>query len=140
MPLVELAYSGEEKMGFVNYGYVAFSLAASLFLLDKYFGYSTGWMRFMLAEVEIRKVISKKKNEWIYYQITYKGKELNDEQIREILDFNNDLYESVNSLEVAETKEWINEFKSTYQSLEQLTSTNSGGNSINNKKSDTDPV
>lgn len=137
MPLLELAFQGNEDMRLVNYGYVAFSVAASLFLLDKYFGFSTGWMRFMLAEVEIKKVISEKKNEWIYYQITYRGKELTKEEIRTILDFNNSLSNAVNNLVIKETKEWINEFKSTYKSLEELTNSGRNNSTISNNANTT---
>ncbi len=135
LPLVELAISSlvSQELNLVNYGYVAFSLAASLFLIDKYFGYSTGWMRFMLTELELRKVITQKKSEWLYIEIANKGKELTEDETSQILDFIKLFNDSIDALIVAETKEWINEFKSSYQSLEKLTQQKSSGSPSKNR-------
>ncbi|MGB3465520.1 MAG: SLATT domain-containing protein [Cyclobacteriaceae bacterium] len=123
MPLIELAFPGVRSINFVNFGYVAFSLAASLFLLDRFFGFSSGWMRFMLAEIRIRNILSQKENSWVLYQLRYKDSEVTQEVADEMVEFINELSESVNLLTLNETNEWINEFKSANQSLEQLTNT-----------------
>ena len=138
MPLVDLAWQ-ENSYPLVSFGYVAFSLAASLFLLDKYFGYSTGWMRFMMAEVEIKNVINQHQNDWIFYKIKFGGKELTEEELMKILAFNKRFSTSVSHLEIAETKAWILEFQSTYQSLEEMINANKQGttNSIKTPDSQT---
>ena len=53
-----------EAVRFGQLGYLFLAIAAGLFLLDKYFGYSTGWMRYIVAMQAIEKAREAFRLDW----------------------------------------------------------------------------
>jgi hypothetical protein len=52
------------NLRFGQLGYLFLAIAAGLFLLDKYFGYSTGWMRYIVAMQAIEKAREAFRLDW----------------------------------------------------------------------------
>lgn len=55
--------------GFGQYGYIALALAASCVAIDKFFGFSSAWMRFMTTQMALQKILAEFQMDWAALQI-----------------------------------------------------------------------
>jgi hypothetical protein len=113
-----------------NWGYIAIALAGTLVLVDRFFGYSSAWIRYITAELEIRKQIKEFEMKWkmetcdldLVTVDCLKGREL----MKILIDFSSLIDELVKQ----ETNSWATEFQSNIAELQKT---------INSKLESTSP-
>jgi len=110
-PLVDAALNVEFQLG--ELGYVAFAIAGTVFLFDKYFGLSSGWMRFMETQLRLEKTLKEFQYDWTISLA--KGNDPTEQLVR-LREFT----VKVESLVIEETLSWIKEFESNFSKLEKL--------------------
>lgn len=111
---------GPSSVGSV--GYVAFGLGAACIAIDKLFGLSSGWMRFVSAAMAIEKEIVSFRFDRIAFLATNRQLPLNEARFLEMLGLVKRFRHAVLDVVANETDEWILEFKSNFARLEaQLT-------------------
>ncbi len=97
---------------------VALAAAATLVALDRYFGFSTAWTRFMAAELRIIRL----RHEFEYLWQTERaaaGGPPSDDQVASLLKRACDLVVAVDDVIADETGAWITEFQTTLERAEQ---------------------
>jgi hypothetical protein len=93
-------------------------LAAALIGLDKAFGYSSGWARYVLTATSIRKALE----EFRMDRLAIAAKACpapNSEQIGALIRRSKDFRLTVESLVFQETKDWVTEFQTNFAQLEK---------------------
>jgi hypothetical protein len=99
---------------------VLVGLAASLIGVDKAFGLSSGWARYVLTATTIRKGLEEFRMDWTLL-LAKAGANPSNEDIVGLLDRAREFTSFVEGLVLQETKEWITEFQSNVAQLEKET-------------------
>jgi hypothetical protein len=106
-----------------------FALAAFFYGLDKFFGYSAGWMRYMKTQLYISSIEKSFKFNWEKQQVQYDKSQPYRPFVGIMLglaaDFSASVYEAIQQ----ETDAWIKNFQGTFEELGKLTSKTSTDNS-----------
>lgn len=93
-------------------------LAASLIGLDKAFGFSSGWARYVLAATSIHKALDEFRLDWasLYAEMSQPPK---TEQVAALIQRAKEFISTVEGFVLQETKEWIAEFQTNIAQLEK---------------------
>ena len=93
-------------------------VAASLLGLDKAFGYSTAWARYVMAATSIRKALEEFRMDWTQLSAQLTSNPSADD-IAKLLQRAKDFRLAVENIVQQETKDWITEFQSNLAKLEK---------------------
>lgn len=99
------------------YTSLAVALAAALFGFDKLFNYSTGWMRYVRADLSLRTALSEFEIEWQIARAAWPTANPTVEQAAEMLGRCKTFTAQVNGIVAEETNLWITEFQATLAQL-----------------------
>jgi hypothetical protein len=103
-----------------SWGYVFFTLAGGLVLLDKYFGLSSSWMRFLSAGLALQRELRRFQLDWASRIALLNGADPTLEETKQLLGVLQRFSESVEAEILKETNAWIAEFRSGLSEFEQL--------------------
>ncbi len=93
-------------------------LAAALLALDKAFGFSSGWARYVLAATNIRKSLEEFKMDWTTL-IAAACPNPSPQQIEALIQRAREFRVGVESIVLQETKDWVSEFQNNIAQLEK---------------------
>jgi SMODS and SLOG-associating 2TM effector domain 2 len=103
---------------------VALAAAATFVGLDRYFGFSSAWMRYMAAELKLAQVRTSFEYMWQLKRATTADPPTDDD-LAILLEDAHTFVSTVNELISEETRAWITEFRTALTATEHATS---GGN------------
>jgi hypothetical protein len=92
--------------------------AAALLGLDKGFGFSSGWARYVLTATNIRKSLEEFRLDWTLLRAKAGGA-LTAESVAPLIERAKQFRSDVESLVLQETKDWVTEFQSTMAQMEK---------------------
>jgi hypothetical protein len=109
---------------FAQWGYVLFAIAAAIVGFDRYFGLSTGWMRYIVTQMALEKALKEFQHDWLIMRAQAKeqkaAKAMNAlTQLQKVRDFTS----QVESLVKQETDAWVLEFQNNISQLEKVLKT-----------------
>jgi conflict system pore-forming effector with SLATT domain/uncharacterized protein DUF5670 len=93
-------------------------IAAALLGLDKGFGFSSGWARYVLTATNIRKSLEEFRLDWTVLRAKA-GSSLTAETVAPLIERAKQFRSDVEGLVLQETKDWVTEFQSTMQQMEK---------------------
>lgn len=99
------------------------AMAATLVLLDKFFGFSTAWIRYEAAYQEIEARTEAFQLGWARLRTRLSGQPLTEAQLGEALDAVTGFHASILDAVKQETQAWVAEFKSSLADLEKAAET-----------------
>ncbi len=99
---------------------VALGLAAACVALDRFFGFSSAWMRFIWAELEIRTKLQDFQMEWEQARAGWQGAEPSEEELHDAIGRCRAFVSEVDGVVKDETARWINEFRQTLKEIDRL--------------------
>ncbi len=102
-----------------NYGYISLAVGGLILLLDKYLGVSTGYIRFYLAELEIKKNTSDFSLNW-EMEISKVANPMENDSIVNLLMLLKNFQQVVYSIIQTETNTWATEFQAQTGELYEL--------------------
>jgi hypothetical protein len=95
-------------------------IAATLILMDKFYGYSASWMRFVTTYQEIQGNLEEFRINWRKQILKLNANQPpTDEQIIAVYDFLGAFLKSVNDSIKTETQGWVNEFKGALAEIDK---------------------
>jgi hypothetical protein len=97
---------------------ILLGIVGALLLLDRFFGFSTGWMRYIAAELQLRQVAQEFQMDWEAERATWKGNAPTGEQILEMMARCKTFVSQVNTVVRDETNAWMKEFESALQQID----------------------
>jgi hypothetical protein len=109
---------------FKDYGYISIATAGVLLFLDRFFGFSSGWIRYILIEMEIGKRKKEFEIKWRIEmaKIDLRNAEITIENAIELMNMLKDFSCQIEELVMQETNTWAAEFQSNISELQKMAS------------------
>lgn len=119
LPILAEIYTTDDKPAIApGWAAVALAGAAALVALDRYFGFSSGWMRFMAAELRITRLRHDFEYAWQIARANA-GMPPTEDDVREGLRLARELVLAVDDVISEETGAWVTEFQASLERAEQ---------------------
>jgi hypothetical protein len=100
-------------------GYLLIGVAAGCVGLDRFFGYSTGWIRYITTAMAIEKSLEEYRMEWARNIAKLRGGPPNEEQLDQLIQTCETFSLAIKTQVEQETKAWVAEFQSNLTQLEK---------------------
>lgn len=112
---------GQEGKSAIGAGWTAvlLGLVGALLVLDRFFGFSTGWMRYMSTNLQLRQRVQEFQLEWEIGKAGWQGTVPGRDVIKEMLECCQSFVVQINLIVRNETKAWIKEFESAVQHFDE---------------------
>lgn len=116
VPIVKAAFPAvasiqPERFDFGQAGYLLIALAAGFLALDRFFGYSTGWVRYVTTAMEIEKSLEAYRMEWTRVTAKNASQPYRTDVIDRLIRLSKDFVLSTLANVEQETKVWASEFR-----------------------------
>lgn len=99
---------------------VALILAVALIGLDRFFGFSSAWMRFLTTELKIRNALQLFQMNWEMQKASWKGAaDPTDEQIQDMLARCKAFLVQINNFLEDEMAAWVREFQTALKQIDE---------------------
>ena len=102
-----------------QWGYLFFALGAALFAFDRYFGYSTGWMRYISTAMALETALLNFRLDWTKATAQLAGSALSVDSLEILIQTIHDFCIAARTLVEKETQAWVVEFQSNLSQLER---------------------
>lgn len=89
------------------------ALAAALYSLDKFFNYSSGWMRYVKADLALQAALSEFEFDWQISRAAWTSSEPTSEQLSEMLDRCKTFAAATKAIVAEETNRWMTDFQAS---------------------------
>jgi hypothetical protein len=103
----------------VRWGYVAFALAAAAVALDRFFGFSSGWMRYLITSFRLQRLLADFQFEWATRSARLEGSTPEPEQVTELLTLLRKVLSAILNEVERETIAWAEEFQSNLGGIDR---------------------
>ena len=114
---------------------VALAIAVALILLDRFFGFSTGWSRYVATEFAIQSALDQFRIEWQKILAKHPGAPVPSDTIQELLGLVGDFSRNLDTQVEKETAAWTSEF---YESLSRIEGEAGKGGTMGGPRSSAD--
>ena len=120
LPTIGELYAGNGKSP-IGAGWTAvlLGIVGALLLLDRFFGFSTGWMRYMASELQIRQMAQEFHLDWEAEKAAWQGNAPSKDQISQMMARCKAFVTQLNNLVREETNAWMKEFESALRQIEE---------------------
>ena len=98
---------------------IVLGVAGALLILDRFFGFSSAWMRFVLAEMQLRQILQEFELDWQNEKASWQGNEPTKDQVNQMLARCKAFTSQINTIVREETNVWVQEFQSTIKYLDE---------------------
>ena len=120
LPILTMIFTTDGRPAFSPaWASVAIGIAAALLLFDRFFGSSTGWMRFIRTEMHLRQLHQEFEMNWERERAAWAGQDPSAEQVQEMLGRAMAFVTRVSEVVRQETEEWVLEFQSTLRQIDE---------------------
>jgi hypothetical protein len=109
------------ELRFNQFGYILIGLAAGCVAFDRFFGFSTNWMRYIGAAMRMETARIKFAFDWEYLVSPWKGNEPSAEEARKLLEVIQKFSLTIREVIEQETGAWILEFQTNLAQLDKET-------------------
>lgn len=115
---------GFEIMGctisFLHAGYIVIAAAGIVLLVDRVYGFSAGWMRFMETELKIKQTLTDFCLDWAIAVSAQVPEDQKEEHQQQLLRRVHTFTHTVQDLVISETTAWMLEFKRNISEIDKL--------------------
>jgi hypothetical protein len=87
--------------------------------IDHFFGFSSGWMRFITTEHQIRQILHEFQLEYDIERATWQGRPPTLEQVQSVLQRCKSFLIQVDEIIRQETEQWVTEFQSALKRIDE---------------------
>jgi hypothetical protein len=121
MPILIAIVGGTGQWAWLGQvGYLALGLAAGCVILDKFFGSSSGWTRYVIAAQTLAAANSRFRFDWNRTCLVLEGTGLTRETAAPLIELARDYVVAVDRCVEQETRAWIAEFQAGLALVDQL--------------------
>ena len=118
-PLISV---GTNNTTYAFWGYPILGMGAACIGLDRAFGFSSSWMRYLNATAELQRLLIDYQLKWTALTITWTDSQADPNELREVISEIRNFARQLSDLVAAETESWIAEFRGHVSRLEAETS------------------
>jgi len=123
VPLVDSVMPLAEAPAQFDSGQVALliaAIAAALLGMDKFFGFSSSWTRFILAELKLQKALDRFHMDWAMAEASPRDRDESSNDAVERLQLLRNFSMELSQIAEEETQVWISEYQSALVALEKF--------------------
>jgi hypothetical protein len=102
-----------------NWGYITIALAGTLIFLDRFFGFSSAWIRYITTEMEIRKQVKEFEMKWRIENYGLDLQNIDPPKAKELLKMLMDFSLLIDEMVKQETNNWATEFQTNIAELQK---------------------
>ena len=113
------AVAARVPFDFGQSGYLLIGVAAGCMGLDRFFGYSTGWIRYVTTAMAIEKSLEEFRLEWTRNMARMRGAAPTPEELERLIQTCAAFSLAIKSQVEQETKAWVVEFQTNLSQLEK---------------------
>ncbi len=106
---------------------VFLALAAGAVAIDRFFGYSSAWMRFMSSELRVRRAVDDFDLDWEATRAAWAGRAPDDADIQAMIERGKTFLGLIADIVRDETDQWIAEFRETLREIDETARVAAGG-------------
>jgi conflict system pore-forming effector with SLATT domain len=123
LPILQQIYVGPDgKPPFAPaWASVLLALAVFLLAIDRFYGFSSAWLRYITAELQIKQARETFEIDWEGASASFAGQPPNSEQIRSVIASIRSFVDQINTVVVAETAKWANDFLEALHQIDETT-------------------
>ena len=118
MPLVSNSQLVPTGLNTDRWGYILIALAGAFLLFDRYFGFSTSWMRYMTAQMALQKALERFQLSWAVWRIAVKNQKPTDDQHNSGIALLNNFQQQTAELIEKEFQIWVTQFQEQLTALQ----------------------
>jgi FtsZ-binding cell division protein ZapB len=104
-------------------GYLFLGLAAASIGFDRFFGFSSGWMRYISTKMTMERMVSEFRMDWAMMVAKLGEKSPTTDQVQLMIQRIKEFLVAINSHVEQETQTWVSEFKTNLAELEKTATT-----------------
>jgi hypothetical protein len=124
LPILQQIFTNEGKPPFSPaWASVLLSIAVLFVAIDRFFGFSTAWMRYITAELQIRQARESFELDWLSAHASFRGNTPTPEQVSAVIGMAKVFTDQLNTLISSETQKWVAEFQETLKQIDEGTKT-----------------
>jgi hypothetical protein len=98
---------------------VLLALAVLLVAIDRFFGFSDAWMRYVTAELQIRQVREAFELDWQAAHASFGGQPPTPVQVQAVISNVKAFVDQVNALVATETTKWVSDFQEALRQIDE---------------------
>jgi hypothetical protein len=117
--IIENTWDTSERVIPAGWTAVLLGIVGALLLMDRFFGFSTGWMRYIDAELKLRQITQEFQLDWEAERAVLRGDEPTREQALAMLARCKAFATQVNTIIRDETSAWIKEFERAISQIDE---------------------
>jgi ABC-type multidrug transport system fused ATPase/permease subunit len=121
IPILSQLFMTENGTPYVQpaWASVALALAAGALAIDRFFGFSSGWMRFMVTELKARRALDDFELEWEATRASWADTAPSAEQVQDMIARATRFAGTVADIVRDETDQWMSEFREAIRQLDE---------------------
>jgi hypothetical protein len=104
-------------------GYLFLGFAAACIGFDRFFGYSSGWMRYITTKMMMERMVSEFRMDWAMMVAKLGGKSPTTDQVQLMIQRIKEFLVGINTHVEQETQTWVLEFKTNLAEIEKTATT-----------------
>ena len=101
-------------------GYISLGLAAACVGLDKFFGFSSAWMRYVTTAMALQEELSAFRMDWAKLSAQSHGQTSTPDEVQDIIQRVKDFVQVIDQIVEQETKAWVVEFQANLANIERI--------------------
>jgi hypothetical protein len=121
VPIVKATLAPEtiRRIGFDfgQTGYLLLAVAAGCVAMDRFFGYSSGWIRYVTTALALEKSLEEFRLEWARYIAKLRGGQPNESELDQLIRTCETFNLAIRGQIEQETKAWVTEFENNLSQL-----------------------
>ncbi len=102
---------------------IFFAITAALLVMDRFFGYSSSWIRFTMTSLQLRQSLQSFRLDWELIMVGWKGGEPTPEQALEAIGQCKNFLTKCNNLILEETTTWKTDFEKALKEIDESAKT-----------------
>jgi hypothetical protein len=100
-------------------GYLLLGSAAACIAFDRFFGFSSGWMRYITTKMTLERMLSEFRMDWAMMVAKLGGKSPTTDQVQLMIQRLKEFLVAINTHVENETQTWVSEFKTNLAEIEK---------------------
>jgi hypothetical protein len=122
LPMLAQIFINESGRSIIQPAWASVSLgiAAALVALDRFFGFSSGWIRYIAAELQIRELLQEFQIDWEIQKASLRDGVPDENHVQAMLARAKEFTMQVSTIVKDETSDWIREFQSALKQIDDV--------------------
>jgi len=123
LPIIQQIYTASDGKPVIAPAWASVLVAVAVLFIavDRFFGFSSSWMRYITAELAIRQARETFELDWQAAYASYGSHPPTDDQVRAVITMIKTFIDQINAVVANETAKWVGEFQEALRQIDETT-------------------